>query len=212
MRLPLPAPKWRYARRSLDVVAAIVGAGFLAVSWVLALADDVSAVEEDTFRFVNEWPDWLELPLWPVMQAGAVAIVPLGALAVWVLWRRARPALSLLAAGMAAWLLAKVVKSLVERGRPGDLIDSVIQRPEWTGLGFVSGHAATAFALATVASPYLSRLWKAVVWALATATIVLRMYTGAHLGLDIVGGAGLGIALGATVHLILGAPAKADDG
>ena len=91
------------------------------------------------FRFFNEWPDWLERPIWPVMQAGALAVVPTSALGAWLVWRRARLAAGLFGAGMAAWLLAKVVKELVERGRPQVLLADVILRPAWNGLGFVSG-------------------------------------------------------------------------
>ncbi|MEE8330700.1 MAG: phosphatase PAP2 family protein, partial [Acidimicrobiia bacterium] len=93
------------------------------------------------------------------------------------------------------WVLGKVVKEVVERGRPQEFLANVNFRPEWEGLGFVSGHAAVAFAMAAMLSPYLSRPWKAVVWALAVATGIFRMYTAAHLPLDVTGGAGLGIAV-----------------
>ena len=43
-------------------------------------------------------------------------------------------------------------------------------------------------------------------WALAIAVCVCRMYVGAHLPYDVVGGAALGWAAGALVHLVLGAP------
>lgn len=36
--------------------------------------------------------------------------------------------------------------------------------------------------------------------------MILRIYTGAHLPLDVIGGAGLGVAVGGVVNLALGVP------
>jgi tRNA A-37 threonylcarbamoyl transferase component Bud32 len=44
------------------------------------------------------------------------------------------------------------------------------------------------------------------VWALVLVVLLARVYTGAHLPLDVIGGAALGWAVGATVHLLIGAP------
>jgi undecaprenyl-diphosphatase len=195
-------------RRARDVWALLGGLVILAITWGMALSSDIASWEEDSFRFINEWPDWLEAPTWPIMQAGQVLVVPISALAAWWAWRRWRPAIGLLVGGLAAWLLAKVVKDLVERGRPSAFLADITERPMWSGLGFVSGHAATAFAIATIISPYLSRPLRYVVWGLAVATIVLRIYTAAHLPLDVIGGAGLGVAVGATVNLIGGVPTE----
>jgi hypothetical protein len=57
------------------------------------------------------------------------------------------------------------------------------------GLGYVSGHSAVAFALATVASPFLGRRARRVAWTLAGLVCVARIYVGSHLPLDVVGGA-----------------------
>jgi cytochrome c-type biogenesis protein len=56
--------------------------------------------------------------------------------------------------GLVGWQLAKAVKAIVERGRPGDVLDEIIRRAGTPkdGLGFVSGHTAVAFALAAVLS------------------------------------------------------------
>jgi glycosyltransferase 2 family protein len=135
-----------------------------------------------------------------------VLAVPLAAGAA-ALTRRFRLAVDLVAAGGAAWLLARLVKQLVERGRPPGLLGAVhVRGPAASGLGYVSGHAAVAVALATVASPYLGRRARRVAWALAALVCLARLYVGAHLPLDVVGGAALGWAVGALVHLLLGAP------
>ncbi len=195
-------------RRTSDLRLAAVGTVALALTWLLARQPTVSRTEEEAFRWVNRWPDWLQAPTWPAMQLGAAAMIPVAALVVYVAWRRLDVAGAVFAAGGAAWILAKVVKALVGRGRPQSLLDDVILRPDWAGLGFVSGHAAVAFAMAAVVSPHLRRPWRVVLWAAATFAALLRMYTAAHLPLDLIGGAGLGLALGSLIRIA--APAVAN--
>ncbi len=199
-----PAPP----RRHRDAWAVVTGAALLAISWLAASADELGTLEADIFRFFNDWPDWVEAPGWPFMQFGAIAVVPLVGLAAWWWWRKWRPVAGFVGGGFVVWLLAKVVKEIVGRGRPQELLAGVTQRPEWQGLGFPSGHVAVAFALATVGTLFLPRRWRWVMFALALTTSVMRIYTAAHLPLDIVGGAGLGIVVGALFNLALGAKRK----
>jgi hypothetical protein len=70
----------------------------------------------------------------------------------------------------------------------------------------VSGHSAVAVALATVASPFLGRRARRIAWVLAGCVCVARIYVGAHLPFDVLGGAALGWAAGALVLLVFGAP------
>lgn len=72
--------------------------------------------------------------------------------------------------------------------------------------GFVSGHSAVAAALATAAAPYLSRRLRRVAWALALTVGLARVYVGAHLPLDVVGGLLVGWVTGSLVHHALGVP------
>jgi membrane-associated phospholipid phosphatase len=111
-------------------------------------------------------------------------------------------------AGGVAYVLAKVVKHYVPRGRPNALLDDVVIRgAEADGIGFVSGHIATVTALALVAWPWLPRWGRWVAGAGAAVVFLSRIYVGAHLPLDMVGGAALGLAVGAAVRLLLGVPA-----
>jgi undecaprenyl-diphosphatase len=64
------------------------------------------------------------------------------------------------------------------------------------GAGYVSGHTAVAFALATVVAPLVPRGWRWAPFALATVVGLSRIYFGAHLPLDVIGGAGLGLVCG----------------
>jgi len=96
-----------------------------------------------------------------------------------------------------AWAAAKGVKGLVERGRPRGLLGGVeVRESGIQGAGYVSGHTAVAFALATVVAPLVPRGWRWAPFALATVVGLSRIYFGAHLPLDVIGGAGLGLVCG----------------
>jgi undecaprenyl-diphosphatase len=102
-----------------------------------------------------------------------------------------------------------VVKRFVERGRPSDVLDDVVVRGAAPhGLGFVSGHIAVVTSLALVAWPWLPRWGRWAAGLAVAAVFFTRMYVGAHLPLDMVGGAALGVAVGALVRLLLGVPAR----
>ncbi len=198
-----------HRRRRGDVALVLVGVAVLVLCALTIEPQAVSTVEVSALRAVNDVPDVPFALAWVPMQLGNLAVVPAAAL-VAVAARRWRLGGALVAAGISAWLLAKVVKSVVERGRPGALVEDVILRdaPEG-GLGFVSGHVAVATALATAGWPYLALPARCAVVVLAALVGLLRMYVGAHLPLDEVGGASLGLATGAAAHLVLGRPAFA---
>jgi undecaprenyl-diphosphatase len=164
----------------------------------------VSAAEAAVFRALNG-VDVLPFALvWPVMQLGNLMVVPAAALLAAAL-RRWWLAAGLLVGGAATYLLAKVVKGIVVRGRPDDLLaDVVIRGAEAHGRGFVSGHAAVATALVAVAWPRLGPRGRVLCAVLAAAVCLSRVHVGAHLPLDVVGGAGLGLAVAGLVLLLLG--------
>jgi undecaprenyl-diphosphatase len=114
-------------------------------------------------------------------------------------------AASVFAAGFSAWLGAKGVKRFVQRGRPSaHFPDVVVRGPAERGLGYPSGHAAVAFAMATTVAGTLPPLWSELAWATAPVVGFGRVYVGAHLPLDIVGGAALGVVLGSGVRVVAG--------
>jgi len=203
-RRPLQA---RY-RHPGDIFRVITGLAVLAWLTVVAAGGALTRPERDAFRLLNDLPGWLDGPLRVVTQAGWVGAVPVAA-AVALVFRRRRLAVDLTIAGAAAWVLAKVVKDLAHRGRPGVLVEDVILRGvPATGHGFVSGHAAVAAALATIASSQVSRRTRRMLWALVWLVAAARVYSGAHLPLDVLGGAALGWTLGAGVHLLRGTAAR----
>jgi len=164
----------------------------------------VSNIEKEIFEWINSWPGWLDPFLSTVMQLGNLIAVPLLAVAAIVATRRLRVGLDLMLAGTAAWFLARVVKELIVRQRPAELLTEVILRgPPATGLGYVSGHSAVAAALATVAAAYLGARGTIAVVALASTVAMSRVYVGAHLPLDVIGGAMMGWALGSLIHFLV---------
>ena len=201
----------RAVRHPGDAVRIVAGAATTTACTVVARQGRISKLETDLFRVVDDLPSQLELPLRIVMQAGsflAVGIAGLGALAA----RRPRLARDFLVAGGGAWFAAKALKVVVDRGRPGAVLPDVIFRGAVdSGLGFPSGHAAVAAALATVAAPSLGRSGRRAAWILVVVVCLARMYVGAHLPIDVVGGVALGWTVGSMVHLAFGAPASVAD-
>jgi undecaprenyl-diphosphatase len=74
-----------------------------------------------------------------------------------------------------------------------------------TGNGYPSGHAAVAFALATIAWLWFGPRSR-IRWVLLGVAVVVcfgRVYVGAHFPLDVVGGAALGVLSAALFGLVL---------
>jgi membrane-associated phospholipid phosphatase len=176
---------------------ALVWAPFLA-ALLTARSRRVGEWEHIGTRRLNQLPDVLHGPLWVVMQSGSFGapLVTGGAAMI-----SGRPTLGrrLAMSGLTAYFLAKGVKHLVRRGRPLELSPGVrIRGQPASGDGFVSGHAAVSMALATEALEFCGpALWPLPV-VIAPVVGLSRVYVGAHLPLDVVGGAALGWAVSRT--------------
>ncbi len=191
----------------------VVGVLGLAASAVPVRRNSIGRREQQAFRAVNDRPDWLHRPAWVVMQLGVLGAAPVAAGAAYVAGER-RLAIRLVASGLAAWALAKAVKQVVRRGRPATVIPDVRHRgPESSGLGYLSGHAAVSMTLILVAAPDLGRPARRVALAAVPLVGLSRIYVGAHLPLDVVGGASLGLlvadAAGRLETHALAAPGRA---
>lgn len=186
------------ARRRL-----LLGVVGVAATASVVQRDRVGLREISAFRLVNELPDDAFRPLWVVMQGGALGAVPVTALVARTAGRRDLAA-RMLVGGSSAWLLAKVVKVFVQRPRPVVLLPATRRRgADATGLGYLSGHAAVATTLASAALPLLGPRARVAVLVAVPTIALSRMYVGAHLPLDVLGGAALGIAVDAAVSLLL---------
>ena len=191
-------------RHSLFVIAAglvvLVGSGLL-------VQDPPAAWEGSVFHFFNELPHNVEPVLWVLQQMGSAMVLPFAAVVSWWVTRRWQPPVVLLSAGfLMGWLGAKVIKAMVGRGRPGAILDDVILGFDVpiTEVGFPSGHAVLAFTLVGALAPYLGRRGRISAIVIAIAVAVTRVYVGAHLPLDVIGGAGYGIIIGTIVTLLSG--------
>ncbi|HEY5149485.1 MAG TPA: phosphatase PAP2 family protein [Mycobacterium sp.] len=195
-----------YVRHPGDVLRVVIGLLLLVGCCLIASTESVSAFELGVFQVVNGLPSWLYGLLWSVMQLGSLAAVFVVA-GIALIARRVRMAVELLAGGLLAYYCASGLKDIIGRGRPAEMVTDVVFHGDPSqGLGFPSGHAAVSAALAAVAVPFLARRWRRWVWALPVTVGFARIFVGAHLPLDVVGGFLLGWTIGAAVHLALGAP------
>jgi undecaprenyl-diphosphatase len=200
----------RRARRRSDVVAAVAGLAVLGSGMLAVRHGTVSDPEESVFELVNDLPEALYPVLWPFQQLGALLAGPVVAL-VAVIMRRYRLALAAVLATVAKLGTERLVKAMVSRQRPGTSVGPDIHvRGDVSVIGesFVSGHAVLIAALATIITPYLHGRWRLVPSVVVALVLVGRVYVGAHLPLDVLCGAGLGLAVGSVLNLLLGVPAE----
>ncbi len=184
--------------RTARLVKSLAAAATL-LATARAASRGVPEREDAVYRAVNGLPDGLAPFVWLPMQAGALA-APFVIGGVVALRTRSRePALTIVTAGFNAWLGAKAVKKAVGRGRPFDFDEETNLRlgTETDGsLGFISGHAAVSFAVASVMSDTIGPRVGTAMYAAAAVASIARVYVGAHLPLDVVGGAAFGILVG----------------
>lgn len=173
----------------------IVGAAALVGSGVAAVRP-YSEAEEGTFHAINRMSSDPQLLVKAMMQFGTFGTVP--AVACIALARKDKDlALRIGLAGTAAWLGAKALKRVIERGRPEALHRVDEMRGNHGGdYGWISGHSAVAVTLAMTSGPLVPKRARPLLYPLAAMVGLGRIYVGAHEPLDVVGGAGFGLMLG----------------
>ena len=135
----------RMRRPLTAAIPAIASGAVCGGASVAASAGAPARWELETFRWANDLPSWLYVPLWPLMQFGTLGAIPVTA-CVALLCRRRRLVLGIAAAGLVGYVSAKVIKGVVERGRPADFLTNVNIREQFgaESLGYPSGHAVVA--------------------------------------------------------------------
>jgi undecaprenyl-diphosphatase len=193
-------------RRRLDVVLTVTGTAVLVASAALARRG-VYRWEVVIFQTFNGLPGSFRSLLWVLNQYGTAITIPVASV-IALAFRKWILALSLLISGAAVYVLAKVIKEFVARGRPAAVIEEVIEREGFSpnSLGFPSGHAAVAWAITIILLAYLGRPWQIGAIVLAIVVPLVRMYVAAHLPLDLIGGAALGVMVASVVNLVVGVP------
>jgi membrane-associated phospholipid phosphatase len=193
----------------LDIVLMVVSATVLVASALLA-ERGVYGWEVAIFQAVNGLPGSLRPLLWVLNQYGTAITIPV-ATVIALAFRRWVLAAALAMSGVTVYVLARVIKGYVGRGRPSALVESVVERESFSpeSLGYPSGHAAVAWAITIIVLTFMGRPWRWVAIALAIVVPVVRMYVAAHLPLDLIGGAALGVFVASAVSLVLRVPRHA---
>lgn len=126
-----------------------------------------------------------------------ILVVPLGVATALFLLRRRWAALYFLVASIAGAALVQLIKELVGRPRPTDILVTA-------DFGsFPSGHSANAAVIATTLGIILARWWIWAAGAIYTIAMMLsRTYLGAHWISDTIGG----VLMGVGVAVIVWAP------
>ena len=146
------------------------------------------------------------------MQLGALAAVVVFALAAW-LARRPWLAPLLLGAGTASWGAARLLQHVIDEDPPVVRLSRVILHgAPAPGFAFPPTHVAVVAAMATVARSELSRPARRLAWLIVGLVALARVYVGTHLPADVLGGLGLGWAVGALVNLVVGVRPAVPDG
>ena len=129
MRRRVPSLRWMKSGRAaqswtLDIVLMVVGATVLVASALLA-ERSVYGWEVAIFQAINGLPGNLRPLLWVLNQYGTAITIPV-ATVVALAFRRWVLAAALAISGVTVYVLAKVIKGYVGRGRPSALIERVV--------------------------------------------------------------------------------------
>ena len=161
------------------------------------------------FRILNEVPPAVASVLTPLSHlfrpAGIVIVVVLiaGFVVAWT--RSVLPVAAGAVAAAVAWALANLAKAIADRPRPYQVVaDAVLRQQPAHGTSFPSSHTAVTVAVVIALLPFLPRVLAGVAIGYAVLVGWSRVYLGVHYPLDVLAGAGIGMAVGGAVLLALG--------
>ena len=160
------------------------------------------------FRTLNEVPPAAASVLTPLSQlfrpAGISAVVLLTVVYLLARNRSILPIVAAAAAAGAAFVLANVAKVIANRPRPYlAMAGAVLRQSPAHGTSFPSSHTAVTLAVAIALVPFLARPLAAAGIGYAVLVGWSRVYLGVHYPVDVLAGAGIGMAVGGAVLLAL---------
>ena len=183
----------------------------VALFGVSALVLKTGAVgwDRSLFRILNEVPAAAASVLTPLshlfLPAAIIAVVVLTVVYVVARNRSVLPVVTAVAAAGAAWLLAHAAKAIADRPRPYEVMaEAVLRQQPAHGTSFPSSHTAITLAVAIALVPFLARPLAAVGIGYAVLVGWSRVYLGVHYPLDVLAGAGIGMAVAGVILLALG--------
>jgi undecaprenyl-diphosphatase len=198
-RVPGPGTAW---------LVAGAGAALFGVSAVL-LKTGTLGWDQSLFRVFNQVPSAAAAVLTPVshllLPASITVVVVLAVVHVVVRNRGVLPAAAGAAAAGLAWALAHVAKAIADRPRPYEVMAGAVLRQQPAhGTSFPSSHTAVTAAVVIALVPFLARPLAAAGIGYAVLVGWSRVYLGVHYPLDVLAGAGLGLAAGGVILLAVG--------
>jgi undecaprenyl-diphosphatase len=198
-RVPRPATSW---------LVACVGAALFGVS-ALVLKTGKLSWDESLFRLLNQVPAAAAAVLTPLsrlfLPAGIIVVVVLAVVYVVARTRSVLPVAAGATAAGLAWVLAHVAKAIADRPRPYEVMAGAVLRQQPAhGTSFPSSHTAVTAAVMIALVPFLARPLAAAGIGYAVLVGWSRVYLGVHYPLDVLGGAGIGLAAGGVISLALG--------
>ncbi len=198
-----PASEQPYRRRTSDWVRLVLGVGILV--FAIWHQDDPGTFERNLFTTLNGLPNDLESffrGLYAVGALWALALVVLAAL----LARRWRLARDMAIGGVAAWVLGRLIGTLVVENSSLTHALDVVTRVGDDSVAFPAVRIAVIVAVISVASPYLSRPVRRLGQLLVLVMAIASLYLGTTLPDGALAAVALGWSIAAIVHLAFGSP------